>query len=69
LDDLPPDEIEAALRFRLGDRVRHQVFGTGLVIKARPDGVDQRLTVSFMNWGRKELVASKANLEKLSPEE
>ena len=64
LDDLPPDEVKFS--FRLGDRVKHTVFGTGLVIKARPDGQDQRLTVSFMNYGRKELVASKAGLEKLS---
>ncbi len=68
LDDLPPEEIEAALDFRLGDRVRHQVFGTGLVIKARRESGDQRLTVSFLNYGRKELVASKAGLEKLSPD-
>ena len=69
LDDLPEDEMASALRFKLGDRVRHQVFGAGMVIKARPEGPDQRLTVSFMNWGRKELVASKANLEKLSPQD
>jgi DNA helicase-2/ATP-dependent DNA helicase PcrA len=68
LDDLPQEEMARAFNFRLGDRVRHEVFGTGLVIKARPDGADMRLTVSFMNFGRKDLVASKANLEKLSPE-
>jgi DNA helicase-2/ATP-dependent DNA helicase PcrA len=67
LDDLPPEEIGEALGFRLGDRVRHAAFGTGMVIKARADGADQRLTVSFMNYGRKELIASKAKLEKLSP--
>ncbi len=66
LDDLPADEVKFS--FRLGDRVKHGVFGTGLVIKARPDGQDQRLTVSFMNYGRKELIASKAALEKLSGE-
>lgn len=68
LEDLPPEEIEAALNFRLGDRVRHKVFGSGLVIKARREGGDQRLTVSFLNYGQKDLVASKANLEKLSPD-
>jgi DNA helicase-2/ATP-dependent DNA helicase PcrA len=66
LDDLPPDEIGEAIKFRLGDRVRHADFGTGLVIKARQDGMDQRLTVSFMNYGRKDLKASMANLERLS---
>jgi DNA helicase-2/ATP-dependent DNA helicase PcrA len=68
LDDLPQDEMHAAFNFKLGDRVRHAAFGTGLVIKARNEGADMRLTVSFMNFGRKELIASKANLEKLSPE-
>ncbi|HTB21188.1 MAG TPA: UvrD-helicase domain-containing protein [bacterium] len=68
LEDLPPDEMDRAFNFRLGDRVRHTVFGTGMVIKARPDGPDQRLTVSFMNYGRKEMIASKSNLEKLSPD-
>jgi DNA helicase-2/ATP-dependent DNA helicase PcrA len=66
LDDLPADELASAVHFKLGDRVRHASFGTGLVIKARPEGGDQRLTVSFINYGRKDLVASKANLEKLS---
>jgi DNA helicase-2/ATP-dependent DNA helicase PcrA len=66
LEDLPPDEMASAIKFRLGDRVRHAAFGTGLVIKARQDGADQRLTVSFMNYGRKDLVASMAHLEKLS---
>jgi DNA helicase-2/ATP-dependent DNA helicase PcrA len=68
LDDLPQDEMHAAFNFKLGDRVRHPVFGTGLVIKARSEAGDMRLTVSFMNFGRKELIASKAHLEKLSPE-
>ncbi len=68
LDDLPPEEMASAFNFRLGDRVKHAVFGTGLVIKARPDGADMRLTVSFLNFGRKDLIASKANLEKLSPD-
>ena len=66
LDDLPSDEV--AFNFRLGDRVKHSAYGTGLVIKARPDGQDQRLTISFMNYGRKEMIASKAGLEKLSGE-
>ncbi len=64
----PGRDALMAFNFKLGDRVRHADFGTGLVIKARQDGLDQRLTVSFMNTGRKELVASKAHLEKLSPD-
>jgi DNA helicase-2/ATP-dependent DNA helicase PcrA len=68
LDDLAPDEMHAAFNFKMGDRVRHAAFGNGLVLKARPDGGDMRVTVSFINFGRKELIASKAHLEKLSPD-
>ncbi|HTA16669.1 MAG TPA: 3'-5' exonuclease, partial [bacterium] len=68
LDDLPSDEMHAAFNFKMGDRVRHAAFGNGLVLKARADGGDMRVTVSFINFGRKELIASKAHLEKLSPE-
>ncbi|MGH7443011.1 MAG: 3'-5' exonuclease, partial [bacterium] len=68
LDDLPPEEASRVFGFKLGDRVRHAAFGTGMVIKARQDGTDQRLTVSFINYGRKDLIASKSSLEKLSPE-
>jgi DNA helicase-2/ATP-dependent DNA helicase PcrA len=64
LDDLPPDE--AVGMYHLGDRVRHEKFGTGMVIQCRQEGQDQRLTVSFMNFGRKQLMASKAKLERLS---
>jgi DNA helicase-2/ATP-dependent DNA helicase PcrA len=66
LGDASAEEFADFQAFKLGDRVRHQDFGTGLVIKARKEGLDQRLTVSFMNYGRKELVASMANLERLS---
>jgi hypothetical protein len=37
-----------------------------MVIQCRQEGQDQRLTVSFMNFGRKQLMASKAKLERLS---
>jgi len=65
-DDLPAEDLPALTRFQLGDRVRHGVFGSGMVVQARQEGPDQRLTVSFLNFGQKKLLASKAGLERLS---
>jgi len=65
-DDLPAEDLPALTRFQLGDRVRHGTFGSGMVVQARQEGPDQRLTVSFLNHGQKKLLASKAGLERLS---
>ena len=65
-DDLSAEDLPALTRFQLGDRVRHGVFGSGMVVQARQEGPDQRLTVSFLNFGQKKLLASKAGLERLS---
>jgi DNA helicase-2/ATP-dependent DNA helicase PcrA len=65
-DDLPAEDLPEIVRFKLGDRVRHEIFGSGLVVQARQEGPDQRLTVSFLNFGQKKLLASKAGLEKVS---
>jgi hypothetical protein len=37
-----------------------------MVVQARQEGPDQRLTVSFLNHGQKKLLASKAGLERVS---
>jgi len=68
LDDIPQysEDLPAAGIFHMGDRVRHQVFGTGLVLKAHQEDGDQKLMISFLNFGQKKLMASKAGLEKLS---
>jgi DNA helicase-2/ATP-dependent DNA helicase PcrA len=65
-DDLPAEDLPALTRFQLGDRVRHGTFGSGMVVQARQEGPDQRLTVSFLNHGQKKLLASKAGLERVS---
>ena len=53
------------LQFRAGQRVRHPVFGEGLVIESRVDGGDEMLTVHFEDVGLKRLIAGMAPLEQL----
>jgi DNA helicase-2/ATP-dependent DNA helicase PcrA len=55
----------AVLRFRTGDEVRHDQFGTGIVIESKPLGNDEQVTVAFAGVGLKRLLASMAPLEKV----
>ncbi len=48
-----------------GDRVRHRVFGEGLVVACRDAGRDQEVTVDFARAGVKRLLLSYAPLEKV----
>ncbi len=61
----PTPEIDrpAQPRFRTGQRVRHAVFGEGLVIESRVDGTDEIVTVAFEDVGVKRLLANLAPLE------
>ncbi len=50
----------------VGDRVKHRVFGAGLVIGATPMGNDCLLEVAFDSVGTKKIMANFAKLQKLS---
>ena len=50
-------------RFRAGMRVRHPVFGEGIVISTQVDFDDEEISIEFVDAGLKNLVASMANLE------
>jgi len=52
-------------RFETGDRVRHPIFGEGIVIESKVMGDDEEVTVAFEGRGIKRLLASFAKLEKL----
>ncbi|MGA9349163.1 MAG: UvrD-helicase domain-containing protein [Anaerolineae bacterium] len=52
-------------RFETGDRVRHRLFGEGIVIESKITGADEEVTVAFEGKGLKRLLASFAKLEKL----
>ena len=54
-------EYSAETGFSTGDRVRHRVFGEGLVERAGTE----HIVVSFERAGRKRLALSFAKLEKI----
>jgi DNA helicase-2/ATP-dependent DNA helicase PcrA len=51
--------------WRPGDRVRHQRFGTGVVLSCQGSGAQLKLVVFFDSAGRKTLVPSIAKLERV----
>jgi DNA helicase-2/ATP-dependent DNA helicase PcrA len=55
----------AGPRFHTGDRVKHAVFGSGVVIDSKLVKDDEQVTVAFAGAGLKRLMASLAPLEKV----
>jgi len=53
-------------QFAAGDRVRHVLFGEGVVVNTLLTNDDEEVTVAFDGRGVKKLLASYARLEKLS---
>jgi len=51
--------------FRVGARVKHAKYGTGVVLRSEGAGDDAKLTVSFPGYGLKKFVAKFAALEKI----
>ncbi len=52
-------------RFKSGQRVKHHLFGEGIVIDSRVTGGEEEVNVAFEEVGLKRLAASVANLEVL----
>ena len=48
-----------------GSHVRHEKYGTGLVLRREGSGDNVKLTVSFPGFGQKKLIEKYANLEKV----
>jgi DNA helicase-2/ATP-dependent DNA helicase PcrA len=55
----------ATPRFQTGDKVKHQIFGQGIVVESKPVGGDEQVTVAFAGVGLKRLMASMAPMEKV----
>lgn len=53
-------------QFKIGDRISHGLFGEGTVISSQVRGDDEEVTVAFKSKGIKKLLASLANLRKLT---
>jgi len=54
-----------AMKLEIGDRVRHKLFGDGVVISCYTSPDDQEITVAFTTAGIKRLLLSLAPIEKL----
>ncbi len=52
-------------KYKAGDRVRHGVFGDGIVTKSVGSGDDEQVTVVFPGHGEKKLISGYAKLIKL----
>jgi DNA helicase-2/ATP-dependent DNA helicase PcrA len=58
-----PDSI-APSQLRVGTRVKHARYGSGVVLRAEGTGEDTKLTVSFPGFGQKKFIAKYVQLEK-----
>ena len=61
-----PSPAPAERTFRDGQRVRHRVFGDGLVVAGQIMRFDEEVTVMFESAGLKRLAVNLANLEALN---
>ena len=61
----PEWDEDGVVPFLLGDTVKHKSFGKGMVIALSGSGDDLKVTVSFPNHGKKQLLAKMAHLEKI----
>ena len=58
--------LEKLFDLKTGDKVRHKIFGDGIITNTKPSGEDLELTVAFNNAGGvKRLLLSFAPLEKI----
>jgi DNA helicase-2/ATP-dependent DNA helicase PcrA len=59
----PPGAKRATGGWSLGTRVRHPKYGYGTILRTEGAGEDLKLTVSFVSYGLKKLIAKYAELE------
>ncbi len=57
--------VRRKLGYDVGDLVRHQKFGEGLVVKIMSGGRDYEVTVQFQQAGVKKMFAAFAKLKKV----
>ena len=69
-DETTPSAREKSMNFpdvdlKAGDRVRHSIFGEGVVVSNKKVKADNEVTVAFSGQGIKKLLLSLARLEKI----
>lgn len=57
--------VKPAAAFSAGERVRHQTFGEGMILSARPMGADILYEIAFESAGTKKLMATYARLTRV----
>ena len=60
-----PTAKSTAKRYRVGQRVRHKVFGDGIITAVTEMSSDSMLEVEFETVGKKKLMANYANLKEI----
>ena len=60
-----PKPAAPKISFSAGERVKHGIFGEGVVLSAEPMGNDTLLRILFDNVGEKKIMANFAKLEKI----
>ncbi|GAB4465505.1 MAG: hypothetical protein OHK0029_36190 [Armatimonadaceae bacterium] len=60
-----PSSATTGTVFKIGEKVKHAVFGNGTVLSCVGEGDEAQVTVAFPNVGVKKLVAGYARLEKV----
>jgi DNA helicase-2/ATP-dependent DNA helicase PcrA len=58
-----PLKAAAGAKFTAGMKVRHSVFGDGIVVSSMPKDDDEEVTIAFVGKGVKKLIAGFANLQ------
>jgi DNA helicase-2/ATP-dependent DNA helicase PcrA len=61
----PPVLASAPSPFKVGEKVKHAIFGQGVVVSVSGGGEEAQVSVAFPNVGIKKLVAKYAKLEKV----
>ena len=51
--------------FTIGQRVKHKIFGEGMILSAKPMGNDTLLEIAFDKSGTKKLMANFAKLDNM----
>jgi DNA helicase-2/ATP-dependent DNA helicase PcrA len=57
--------VSASDAFHTGDRVRHPIFGEGVILSTKTMAADTLLEVAFDRVGTKKLMATYAKLKKI----
>jgi DNA helicase-2/ATP-dependent DNA helicase PcrA len=63
---VPKEKKTPRLKFNDGDRIRHKIFGEGVVIDVTPMGNDELLEIAFDKVGTKKIMANFAKVEKIN---